>query len=425
MNQKLTSKELLKLEKEMYDYQGDDRIVSSHELAKELDQTKDVVLSFKTGIPSMDRILEDIEAGELIVITGPSGEGKCLGAGTNVLMFDGSYRNVEDILKNEYLMGPDSKPRKVLSTTKGQDEMFEICQVKGENYTVNSDHILVLRNGSKPKVGRLNPKVGDTIEISVKDYVNKSNSFKNKYKGFKVSLDFKAKSVLLDPYFLGLWLGDGHSMACRITTMDEEVVEYLKKFVLTENCRISVTKQPNNKSNVYNLSGLGWRNNSILDRMKKLGVLGNKNIPSIYKFNSRNIRLELLAGLIDSDGYVNHGGYVFVNKNEEMARDVAFIARSLGFYAYISPFENYGGVYWKVGISGDCSIVPVKIKRKIVPKRKQIKNILNTGIKVKSIGDGKYYGFKIDGDGRFLLADLTVTHNTTIIFKRRNISIEP
>lgn len=75
-HKKLTSKELAEREQELYTYEGQDRVISSHELVKELDETKDSVLSFKTGIPSMDRILEDIEAGELVVVTGPSGEGK-------------------------------------------------------------------------------------------------------------------------------------------------------------------------------------------------------------------------------------------------------------------------------------------------------------------------------------------------------------
>lgn len=69
-------KELVDFEKKLFEYEGEDRIVSSLEIAKELDRTKEVAISFKTGIPSMDRILEDIEAGEVIMVTGPTGEGK-------------------------------------------------------------------------------------------------------------------------------------------------------------------------------------------------------------------------------------------------------------------------------------------------------------------------------------------------------------
>lgn len=72
----LTPHEIAKKEKELFEYSGEDRVVSSHEIAERLNETKDSIISYSTGIKSMDRILEDVEAGELIIITGPSGEGK-------------------------------------------------------------------------------------------------------------------------------------------------------------------------------------------------------------------------------------------------------------------------------------------------------------------------------------------------------------
>ncbi len=64
------------LEKQMFEYKGDDRIVSSHELYEELKKTSDSVFSVKTGVASLDRILENVEAGEMIILTGPTGGGK-------------------------------------------------------------------------------------------------------------------------------------------------------------------------------------------------------------------------------------------------------------------------------------------------------------------------------------------------------------
>jgi replicative DNA helicase len=69
-------KKQIVLEKEMFEYKGDDRIVSSHELFEELKKTADSVFSVATGVPMLDRILEKVEAGELIVLTGLTGEGK-------------------------------------------------------------------------------------------------------------------------------------------------------------------------------------------------------------------------------------------------------------------------------------------------------------------------------------------------------------
>ena len=72
----LTGKELILKEDELSQYQGEDRVVSAEELKKELSLTEDSVFNFKTGIPTLDRILDGVECGELIVITGLSGEGK-------------------------------------------------------------------------------------------------------------------------------------------------------------------------------------------------------------------------------------------------------------------------------------------------------------------------------------------------------------
>ena len=66
-----------------------------------------------------------------------TGLGKCHGKGTKILMYDGSIKNVEDIKVGEQLMGPDSKPRNVLSLARGIDEMFLISPIKGESWTCN------------------------------------------------------------------------------------------------------------------------------------------------------------------------------------------------------------------------------------------------------------------------------------------------
>lgn len=69
-----SGEKLTQLEKELAKYEGEDRIVPSEELATKLDKIPS--RSFKMGVPSMDRILEGVEPGELIVVTGPSGQGK-------------------------------------------------------------------------------------------------------------------------------------------------------------------------------------------------------------------------------------------------------------------------------------------------------------------------------------------------------------
>lgn len=71
-----TTKQIIEQEKKLYEYQGDDRIISSYDLKKELDQTESSSFVYQTGVNNIDRILSGVEAGELIVVSGPTGNGK-------------------------------------------------------------------------------------------------------------------------------------------------------------------------------------------------------------------------------------------------------------------------------------------------------------------------------------------------------------
>lgn len=403
---------------------------------------------FPVGIDSFDSAMDKgLRNGELVVVSGTTGSGKCLGKGTLVLMYNGKVKKVEEVKVGDLLMGDDSKPRKVLSLARGKEKMYRVIPKKGESYVVNKSHILSLKrtrtnkwrddNFKKEKRSRKNRK-GEVVDIAIKDYLKKSKTFKHIYKGYRTGVEFSKKEIPLDPYFIGLWLGDGTSADVGITTMDEEIVEYLKALSRKMNLGVKTTNCKNNKANIYRLTrekkfksinkcgkyiyenkktkkgGYG-RVKSLKSYLRGLNLLENKHIPLVYKTNNRKNRLKLLAGLIDSDGYLQGQCYGFVNKNKKLTDDVVFLARSLGFAAYSSSFTNkqYRKKYWRVTISGDLSIVPVLLERKKCKKRKQKKDVLVTGIKVKLIGTDDYYGFTISGNGRFLLGDFTVTHNTT------------
>lgn len=106
--EKLRGKKLLEKEIELSKYDGRDRIVSSHELAKELEKTDDSVFKIATGIASLDRILGDgVEAGELILVTGPTGEGK-----TTLLMT--ITKNMSDVNVNSVWFTLEVTPRQFL-----------------------------------------------------------------------------------------------------------------------------------------------------------------------------------------------------------------------------------------------------------------------------------------------------------------------
>lgn len=345
----------------------------------------------------------------------PTGGGKCLGRDTEIIMYDGTIKKVQDIIAGDKILGPDSKPRNVLSVCRGSERLYEVVQKNGSNYTVNESHILSLKETGKNKI----------INLSVKDYLCKNATFKHVMKGWKTGVEFDSKQVdtFLPPYLLGVWLGDGTSSEASITNVDKEVIQYLHDYANSVNLEISERLSKTRVTTFYiknasAIHGRGHKCNGFLNALRKYDLLGNKHIPNDYLANSRTNRLELLAGIIDTDGYLHNNCIDIVFKQKELAENVCFLARSLGLRVNLSHCKktctntNAVGDYYRLGISGNLIEIPCKVARRIGAERKQIKNHLVCGIKLVDKGIGEYFGFEIDGDHLFLLSDFTVTHNT-------------
>lgn len=349
------------------------------------------------------------------VIALATGMGKCLGKDTPVLMFDGTIKPVQEIVTGELLMGPDSKPRRVLSTVQGQGELYRVTPVKGDSYVVNDAHILSLVISGSKSVSGFAPN--SVVNISVTDYLAQGSHFKHCAKGWRAGVDWEEREVSIDPYWLGLWLGDGSSRSTQIYKPDLEVRDYVIYYANKLGLRYALI-EADGKCPGHAINGCNNGSNALMDRMRSYNLIQNKHIPLEYLANSRSVRMALFAGLMDSDGSRNEGGADFVFANERLANNLAQLARSLGLAAYLKPCQktctNNGkvGNYFRVLVSGDLSGYPVRIARKQSQPRLQVKDVLRTGITVTPNGFGEYFGFTIDGDSLFLLGDFTVTHNT-------------
>lgn len=386
------------------------------------------VLGLKTMIEPFDRVMCGLVAPDLIIIAARPGSGKCLGKGTKVMMYDGSFKKVEDIIVGDVLMGDDSTPRNVLSICSGIENMYRINQRKGISYTVNESHILSLKRSRNE-----NKHIkGDVINIPLLDWVNSSNKFKTNYKGYKVSVDFPEKELEIEPYFLGLWLGDGDKNNLRITKPDIEIETYLHEYAERLGLGLTVLT-PKNRCKSYNIraesSFVGC--NSLLNLFKKNNLIGNKHIPIEYLVNSEKNRLELLAGLLDTDGYCSKSGFEIIVKNEELCNQIKYLSDSLGFRTLVTPKKGkikslgFIGDYFRITINGDCHKIPTKIVRKKASIRTTLKDWKVTSIDVNPIGVGEYFGFEIDGNRLFLLEDMTVTHNTALALSMtKNLSYD-
>ena len=377
------------------------------------------VVGVDTGFRELNNMTAGFGDGQLIIIAARPAMGKCLGKGTKVLMYDGSLKVVEDIKSGECLMGDDSAPRKVLSIARGREKIYWVRQNKGIDYRVNESHILSLkRSRNKGK-----HKHGDILNITVKEYLSKSDKFKSNYKGYKIGVRFSDKSLEVEPYFLGLWLGGDRSSDVRIATEDKEVVTYLKSYAKKLNLKL-VKSKDDNKCPMYGITTAkqgGKKDKFSLQKiLRKLDLFDNKHIPKDYLINSTSYRLELLAGLLDSGGHYDKAckGFEITQKNRELSQDIKFLCDSLGFRTSIKKKKatiksiGYECDVYRVRIFGDIDKIPTKIKRKQALPWTAKRSWNQTGIKVEYDKVDDYYGFEIDGNRLFLLEDMTVTHNT-------------
>ena len=402
---------------------------------KELEEKKnqaDGLTGVPTGFTALDRVTSGWQPSDLVIIAARPGMGKCLGKGTKVMMFDGDLRNVEDVCEGDLLMGDDSTPRRVLSIARGRENMYWVRQNKGDDYRVNESHILSLKRSRNEGPHRH----GDVLNITVKDYLAKDPKFRSNYKGYKVAIEFEARELPVDPYFLGVWLGDGASDNCRITGQDPEIIGYLHEYAAALNMQVTVGVVEN-RCNSYGITkgrqGGNIAEYSLQDELRQLGVLGNKHIPKAYAINSTENRLRLLAGLIDSDGHLDpvSNGYEITQKNHRLARQIKFLGDSLGFRTSLTKRRatissiGYESEVWRVRLYGDINRVPVRVARKKAQPWASPVNWRQTGITVELDKVDDYYGFEIDGNRLFLLQDMTVTHNTAfVVSAMRNAAVD-
>jgi hypothetical protein len=349
-----------------------------------------------------------------------SGHG-CFAAGTQMMRASGDAVAVEEIRVGDQLMGPDgASVRNVLELKRGREAMYRFIYSDGTSHTFNESHILCLvaTNSKGRRVA------GQKITVTVREWLTWGEDKKRCHAVYRSGVQtFEGGSTELPvpAYVLGLWLGDGDTAQAAITTGDPEVDDAFAAWVESLGCTVRREENSANSWRLYARRPDGRRSNPAMQALRCAGLGEQKRIPREYMRASLADRLELLAGLIDTDGHLDNGsgGFDFVQKSEHMARDVAWLARSVGCHATVRRVQkvcvNNGvhGTYWRVTIGRNVEMIPVRLARKKPPPRPKQRQNLHFSIKaVEALGEGDYFGFVLDGDSRFLGHDFTVLHNT-------------
>ena len=282
----------------------------------------------------------------------------CQHEDTLIWLWNGKKKMAKHVEIGDTLIGEDGTPRRVEKLTQGISQLYEIQQRFGVNYKVTGNHLLTLRKDTK------------FIDIPVTEYMKLSRNKRKRgyYRVAGKAIQWKEREVPIDPYILGLWLGDGTSRGDGFATNDVEILQAWVDWTNSNGMEVThgrpfgydirnkgqgtrlpvgynsmrgctgckkrpslacasiselqelLSSSPNN-SQLQQL--LRWRNSlpkqsdcrkrreksKFRTLLRKCGVLDNKHIPNEYLNNSCYNRYQLLAGIIDTDGNKNGGAY--------------------------------------------------------------------------------------------------------------------
>lgn len=408
------------------------------------------------------------------------GQFGCVDPETEVFLWNSEIKKAKDIKVGDKLIGDDGTPRVVSKTIKGTDTMYKIKNGKMDDYIVNSNHILTCYLSSHKSIywkesnktwkmlyyndKKFSEKSISTIEssnsnhhnsseltkeeaydkmvefskniqdnpifdINLQEYLNLPKYIRDKIKGVINSnvINWEEQDIEIDPYILGLWLGDGMSDCHAFSSIDAEIIKswaiWLDKIgceILhvenynnhescsyyirrrgsgsdsaqdsypigshkhtSQNCKGCNTsniktgacdwvfdkKEDNFECNGYNVDGNHAKNlNPFKELMKKNNLYKNKHVPIEYIVNSEENRLKLLAGMIDTDGSVSKRGNSY-NYRISQSIDRSHMIESLRIVAGSLGFrskiyKNTSGNMLELSITGNIHKIPVKVQRK-------------------------------------------------------------
>ena len=259
--------------------------------------------------------------------------------------------------------------------------------------------------------------------MSIDDYNEKSDDWKKKGRLFQApAYDLPEKDFKLDPYIVGIMLGDG-SLSGRpsVVSADREILDAFKT------AGIATGKDVKDKRSTAISKNILGKDVQLMHEVLGYNKSHDKFIPKEYLCGSLKQRLELLAGLIDTDGTFSE----FSSTSKQLAKDFKHLVCSVGGVATIrkrfTRYKKSGKKFpsYRVNYSFAEYRAPVRLKRKEQNERNmQWKNPRSRNFSVKYDTKGTVYGFSLDGKTQWYITDdFIVTHNTGKSILLQNIAV--
>jgi replicative DNA helicase len=358
---------------------------------------------FSTGWPDLDRLLGPIAPGTLIIVAGRPGLGKALALNTPLPTPTG-WTTMGEVRVGDELLGADGRPVRVVDATEVLHDRpcYEVTFSDGTVIVADALHQWYTETRTDRRAGGRGT-VKTTEEIAATMRVGGAEQRVNHSIPVAKPMHLVDAPLLVPPYTLGAWLGDGTSLSAQITTADPELLTYIEEdgyeirptahpmnYAIAipsqdlkldrRNCVVCgegfqptthSTKTCGTKACIYASRGIpggdqepmcvrcgkpvdrrhanrqcgGCRlaHASLVGHLRQIDVYANKHIPMVYLRASESQRRQLLAGLLDTDGTVAPSGNVqFTSTSRRLAYDTAELVLGLGYRCTVATTQVRG-----------------------------------------------------------------------------------
>ncbi|GIG40921.1 replicative DNA helicase [Cellulomonas phragmiteti] len=342
-----------------------------------------------TGFSDLDRLTNGLHPGQMIVLAARPAIGKALALDTPLPTPTG-WTTMGEVQVGDHLLAADGTVTRVVAATDVMVDRpcYRVTFDDGSTIVADAQHQWVTRTRAERRVGD-DGAVRTTEELAATVRCATADARANHSVATAAPLSLPDRALLVDPYVLGVWLGDGNAASARFTSADPEIamriegrgyevraaghtraadlytVRLPREAVAVRACEVCGTEFTPARSQVRTcgrscggrvktLSGpvavptcpdcgiettglvrcqdCHDRVGTVQAQLRTIGVLGDKHIPAEYLRGSEAQRRDLLAGLLDTDGTVNPTGSVqFAVTHERLARDVRELVHSLGY----------------------------------------------------------------------------------------------
>ena len=390
---------------------------------------------------------------EVEIVVGRRG-GKALGMDEPVPTPNGWVLN-RDLKTGDYVFGPDGLPTRVVAAHEPfRAEAYRLTFDDGTSVVAHGEHLWKTetkadrKNGARRKPVHLAKRPSSCATTPTDGCIRTTEEIRatllrprpdgkvetNHSIPLASAVQLPEAELPLDPYFLGLWLGDGSSRHPSITTMDPEVISYLEAFANTHGLKIRKEDKTNgpNRASTYHVTsrilgstagnyGNTQDKNPVKAALRHMGLLQNKHIPEAYLWASQEQRLALLQGLMDTDGGCHRARCEFSSKLPALAQGVYHLAASLG----LKPNTTTGATSLNGQRCADRTRVtwtdplPVfKVQRKLdaLPRKVKSCQLRRFIVSVEPIGEQEVRCITVEhSEGLFLFGkNFNVTHNSVL-----------